>query len=239
MRQVPKILAIIPARKGSKGLPGKNVRELLGKPLIAWTIEQAKACRHITEIFVSTDCPEIARTAESFGVSVPALRPAALAKDDSSSADLVEFILDGYKKRSVFFDYIMLLEPTSPLRDENDLDQAVALLLREPGKDGVVSLGEIALEHPRIVKRVDSAGKLQPFCGSPDPVKRRQDLGKAYFPYGVVYLIKESVFRDRRVFYTENMAHYFIQRWQNFEVDDLCDFICIEAVLRARKTGVL
>lgn len=239
MKQSPRILAIIPARKGSKGLPGKNVRLLLGKPLIGWTIEQAKSCRHISEIFVSTDCPEIAKTAERFGVSVPELRPARLAKDDSSSADLVEFILDGYKNKGVFFDLVMLLEPTSPLRDEHDLDQAVELLLREPDKDGVVSLGEIALEHPRIVKRVDSYGKLLPFCESLDPVKRRQDLDKAYFPYGVVYLIKESVFRDRRIFYTENMAHYFIQRWQNFEVDDLCDFICIESVLRARQTGAL
>ena len=120
-----KILAIIPARGGSKGLPGKNVKPLLGKPLIGWTIEQALTSKYIDEIFVSTDSREIADVAETFGVQVPDLRPEELANDTASSMDFILYTLHLLEKRGKNFSYIVLLEPTSPLRDVMDIDYAI------------------------------------------------------------------------------------------------------------------
>ena len=116
-----RILAIIPARGGSKGLPNKNIKLLLDKPLIAWTIEQAKNSKFIDEIHVSTDSPNIAKISEEYGIKVPSLRPENLAQDNSSSADVVDYIIKKYEEQNQFFDYIILLQPTSPLRKKNDM----------------------------------------------------------------------------------------------------------------------
>src|SRR5664280_2509033 len=120
-----KILAIIPARGGSKGLPGKNIKLLSGKPLIGWTIEQSRKSQYIDEIFVSTDSIEIARVSEEFGVKVQHLRPDYLASDGASSMDVISHVISHYEANGSSFDFIILLEPTSPLRKENDIDQAI------------------------------------------------------------------------------------------------------------------
>lgn len=234
-----KILAIIPARKGSKGLPGKNTMDLLGKPLIGWTIEQAKNCPYINEIHVSTNCNNTAKISEEFGVKVPELRPEHLAQDNSSSIDLVEYIIKCYEQKNQRFDFIILLEPTSPLRKEDDLKKVIELMINNPDKDGVVSFGEVTLEHPLIVKKIDTKGSISPYLKSEITANRRQDLDKAYFPYGVSYLIKESVFRQKKAFYTDNIIPYFIERWQNYEIDDICDFICTEAILKAKISKII
>ncbi len=229
-----KILAIIPARGGSKGLPGKNIKELCGKPLIAWSIEQAKASKYIDEIFVSTDSPEIAEVAENFGVVVPFLRPEELAKDTSPSSEFVIHTINYFKNKSQEFDYILLLEPTSPLRKKNDIDNAIELLQNDTL--GVVSLGEVHMEHPSIVKYVED-DKIKPFLN--DKIVRRQDLDKAYFPYGVVYLVKTSYFQKEKQFYNEDSKPYFIERWQNYEVDDIYDFMCIEKILENKTKEII
>lgn len=228
-----RILAIIPARGGSKGLPGKNIRPICGKPLIVWTIEHAITSKYIDEVFVSTDSPDIAEVSERFGVRVPFLRPAELAADTSSSMDVVEHVISTYESRNVHFDYIVLLEPTSPLRKPDDLDRAIELAGTNPDADGVVSLGEVHMEHPMIVKKISESGKIVPYIQKTALITQRQQADKAYFPYGVIYLIKTNVFREKKSFYTENIIPFFIERWQNYEVDDIYDFIAIEAILNS------
>jgi len=120
-----KILGIIPARGGSKGLAGKNIRELCGKPLLVWTIRQALASQYLDDLIVSTDSQEIAEIAKQNGVEVPFLRPAELARDDSPSADAVIHVLDRLYQSGKTYDYVALLEPTSPLRKRNDIDVAI------------------------------------------------------------------------------------------------------------------
>jgi len=117
-----KILALIPARGGSKGLPGKNIKPLLGKPLIAWTIEQAKASKYVDRVVVSTDDDEIAEVAIRYGAEVPFLRPKELARDDSPTIDAILHALDFFSDKGERFDLLALLEPTSPLRDSEDID---------------------------------------------------------------------------------------------------------------------
>lgn len=229
-----KILAIIPARGGSKGLPGKNIKPLLGKPLIGWTIEAALNSSYIDDVFVSTDSQEIANVAKSFGVNVPELRPAELASDKATSASVVLYTLDYFRKQGKEFEYFLLLEPTSPMRKKDDLDNAIALACDNPEKAGVVSLGKVHMEHPSIVKRVDDNNVIEPYV-SAQKVTQRQQLGKAYFPYGVVYLVRTDYFEKNQLFYGADSLPYFIERWQCYEIDDLYDFIAIEAILKYKQ----
>lgn len=231
-----KILAIIPARGGSKGLPGKNIRPLLGKPLIGWTVEAAIKSKYIDEVFVSTDSMEIANTAEQFGVKVPELRPVELASDKATSASVVLYTLDMFKDQGKEFDYFLLLEPTSPLRKPDDLDNAIALACDNPDKAGVVSLGEVHMEHPSIVKRVDENNVIMPYVEA-QRVTQRQQLDKAYFPYGVVYLVKTDYFVKNQLFYGTDSLPYLIERWQCYEIDDIYDFIAIESILKYNQSN--
>lgn len=231
-----KILAIIPARGGSKGLPGKNIRSLCGKPLIAWSIEQAKASKYIDEVFVSTDSTEIADVAKSFGVEIPYLRPAELATDTSPSSEFVIHTINYFRSQAKEFDYILLLEPTSPLRKKDDIDKAIELL--QENTISIVSLGEVHTEHPNITKYIDN-DKILPFVDISEKITHRQSLSKAYFPYGVVYLVQINYFEKEKRFYSEESTPYFIERWQNYEVDDIFDFLCIEAILNYKKEEII
>lgn len=231
------ILGLIPARGGSKGLPRKNVLPLLGKPLAAWTIEQAQASELIDEVVVSTDDAEIADVAGSFGAPVPFMRPAELADDASPTLDVVEHALRFFTVQGRSFDYLALLEPTSPLRAPGDIDAAIrALLDAEDRSASLVSVGEVHMEHPSIVKRIEN-GFVAPYDPEAARVARRQDLSAAYFPYGVIYLARVAELLETRSFYQDTTMPYFIERWQNYEVDDAIDLACVEAVLRLRMRG--
>ena len=120
-----KILAMIPARSGSKGIIGKNIKKIGGKPLIAWPIEAAKSSKYIDKIIVSTDSDEIASVALKYGAEIPYLRPTDLAQDKSTTYSVIKNILSYYKKLNEIYDYFVLLEPTSPLTTPKDVDEAM------------------------------------------------------------------------------------------------------------------
>ena len=150
-----KILAIIPARGGSKGLPGKNIKKLAGKPLIAWTIDQAKKSKYIDKLIVSTDSKEIAEISKKYGAEIPFLRSKKLAQDNSSIYDVIFDAINWFKKNNIDFDLIILLEPTSPLRENNDIDNAVELFINNWDKaNSLVSVSEIHLENPFITLKI-------------------------------------------------------------------------------------
>lgn len=224
-----KILAIIPARGGSKGLPRKNLLPLSGKPLIAWSIEQALASEYIDRVIVSTDDKEIANVSVEYGADVPFIRPAELATDSASSADVVIHALNFFEGKGEHYDYIALLEPTSPLRKDGDIDRGIIKLIGSPQADSLVSLGEIHLEHPMIVKKVRD-GLLLPYADLP-AIYQRQMADEAYFPYGVLYLTKIYSFYESKAFYTKKTIPLFLDRWQNYEVDDSLDMLVIESVM--------
>ncbi len=232
MIQSKKIIGIIPARGGSKGLPGKNIKNLAGKPLIAWSIEQAKKSKLIDKLIVNTDSKEIAKIVQKYGAEVPFLRPKELARDKSSIYDAIFHSLDWFKKNGSNFDIVVLLEPTSPLRRENDIDNAIKLFLKNYKQaDSLVSVGEVHLENPSMTLKID--GKYtKPYMKT--DFSRRQELPKVYFPYGVIYLSKVKMLEKYRKFYQKRTIPYLIERWQNYEVDDIYDFTCIEAVLKQK-----
>jgi len=231
-----KILAIITARGGSKGLLKKNIMPLDEKPLLGWTIEQAQHCEYIDQIIVSTDCPEIAGVSEKFGVKVPFMRPAALATDTATSMDVVEHVLNTLESAGESFDYLILLEPTSPLRKKDDLANAIKQLIDDGSADGIISMGEVHMEHPMIVKKISDKNRICSYIEDVKKITQRQQADKAYFPYGVIYMVKTSVFRAKKLFYTDNSIPYLIERWQNYEIDDIWDFVCIEAILTKKRS---
>lgn len=233
-----RILALITARGGSKGLPRKNLLPLLGKPLVAWTVEQGCRCPIIDRVIVSTDDQEIAEVARRAGADVPFMRPAELAQDQSTSLDVVIHALDWCAAKRDLFDYLVLLEPTSPLRRHGDLQQALEMLIeREAEAEAIVSLGEIHLENPFVMKVIQN-GLLAPLFAGEKAITQRQQYPKAYFPYGVIYASKVSSIRNNRTFYPERTLPFPIARWQNYEIDDRLDFLCVEAVMKDRLKEV-
>ena len=223
-------IAIIPARGGSKGLPGKNIKELCGKPLIAWTIESALQSKYIDEVMVTTDSLEIAEIAKQYGATVPFLRPVELATDTASSFDVVKHTIDFYSsKLHKEFDYIVLLEPTSPLREIDDLDNMIEkIILIEKDFDSIISIGEVH-EHPSIMKKINT-DYIVPFCNELSLTSRRQDNEVAYFPYGVAYIVKTKSLFEEKTFYTNRNTYYKIKRHQCYEIDDMYDFLAIENI---------
>ena len=230
------ILAIIPARGGSKGLEEKNIRPLLRKPLIAWTMEQALANKYFDKVVVSTDDNEIAKISKKYGAEVPFMRPKELATDDSRVIDAIFHALDFFVRKNLKFDYLALLEPTSPLRKNDDLDKAIKKLIdNENIAESVISVGEISLEHPLYAKRIDKKGYVRPFLEMRKATSLRQVLPKAYFPYGVIYISKVSAMRKFKTVYPDRILPFFIERWQCYEINDIWDLKCVESILSALK----
>ena len=232
MYQDKSFLAIIPARGGSKGLPGKNIKPLCGKPLIAWTIEAGLGSQYIDEVMVTTDSEEIADVAREFGASVPFLRPAELASDTATSFDAVKHVIDFYERElHKRFDYVVLLEPTSPLREKNDLDAMIEkIYLVNDEYDAIVSLGEVH-EHPSIMKKI-VGNAIDPYVKELVMASRRQDNDVAYFPYGVGYIVKIKKLLEEKTFYPKRTTHHLIKRYQCHEIDDVYDFLAIENIMK-------
>ena len=226
-------LGIIPARGGSKGLPGKNIKELCGKPLIAWSIESGLKSKYLDEVMVTTDSKDIAYIAKQYGASVPFLRPDVLASDTATSFDAIKHTIEFYKNEfDKEFDYIVLLEPTSPLREEGDIDKMIEKIIKdEDNFDSIVSIGEVA-EHPSIMKQIVSENNILPFCKELELTTRRQDNKKAYFPYGVAYIVKTKSLLEEKTFYTARNTFYEIKRYQCYEIDDIYDFLAIENIMK-------
>lgn len=227
-----RVLALIPARGGSKGLPRKNIRPMCGKPLIAWSIEKAKLSNYPDMVLVTTDCQEIADIAKQYGAHVPFIRPGELATDRSSTYDVVRHALEYLRvEETQSFDYVVLLEPTSPLREDDDIDRMLEKLIGNAEEfDSIISIGEVD-EHPSIVRRMNGP-RLEPFCPQLQKTTRRQENEPAYFPYGVAYIAKTDVLLAENTFYTERCTHFKIQRYQNYEIDDIYGFLCVESVMK-------
>lgn len=233
-----RVLALIPARGGSKGLPGKNILPLLGKPLIAWTIEQAKKCEFIDKIVVSTDNRDIADVAEQYGAEVPFLRPASLASDGAKSIDVIYHAIDFFEEKKDYYDILILLEPTSPLREVDDITIALQTLREHARAQSIVGVAKCESIHPEFLLHIDQNGFIRNIHGeSTFIVLRRQELTDYYHFEGSLYISYIQALKERGSFYHELTIPYVVKRYQAPEVDELSDFICIEALMKARMEG--
>jgi len=225
-------LAIIPARGGSKGLPGKNIKNLCGKPLIAWTIEKALKSKYLDEVIVSTDSEEIAKVAKQYGANVPFLRPAELATDTATTFSVIEHTVSFYKEKlNKEFDYIVLLEPTSPLREDDDIDLAIEKLLNSNAKS-IVGISKTESQNPAFLVLLDENGFLRGYEDKNMKVLRRQDIKEVYFFEGSIYISKTDALLSKKTFYHNKTIGYITPKWKSLEIDDIYDFIMVEAIIK-------
>lgn len=224
------IVAIIPARGGSKGLPKKNIKKLLGKPLIAYAIEAAKKASLLHGIYVSTEDPEIKKTAEEFGTEVIE-RPAELAADETPSYKALQHaVREVEKKEGKKVDVVVTLQATSPIREENDIDRAIEML---EDCDSVASVCEIKY-HPYWAKKIEN-NLLVPFVKAEQEYYRRQDMPKAYQLNGSIYVTKRDILMEKNSVFGEKCVPYFMDELHSVDIDTELDFLAAEAVLKKIK----
>ena len=221
------VLAIIPARGGSKRLPGKNIRPLLAKPLIAWTIEAARQSGILDEIIVTTDDNAIAETARAWGASVPWMRPAELATDTASSMDVVLHALDRLRAVGSTYDFVVLLQPTSPFRTPSTIVSGVQMCIMNDGAP-VVAVTP-ASDHPAWCFNVSAEGALSPMCGESAAVKRSQDLPPAYVINGSLYVLGVSHLLAAKTFVdAATRALIVTNKKEALDIDDEWDWMLAE-----------
>lgn len=225
------VLGLVVARGGSKGLPGKNLRMLCGKPLIGWTVDAARAARFLDAVVVSTDDEGIAAAAAAHGAEVPFMRPAHLATDEASSIDVVLHALDWLASHGRDFDLVVLLEPTSPLRDANDIEQALERLTAA-GADSLVSVCRAESAHPVFMFRAGPDGKLERYIPMAGQGPRRQDIEPLFFLEGTVYVSTVASLRQLQSFCHTGTIAFEVPKWKATEVDDAIDWVIVEALLR-------
>lgn len=230
-----KIMAFIPARGGSKGIPRKNLVSFDGAPLIQHTIDAAKKSTYIKDLFVSSDDREIIDCAMSLGVEVPYVRPAYCASDSASMVDTLLDALDWLKQNGKALpDSIILLQPTSPMRTAKHIDEAIAMFI-EQGLDSLVSVHQVD-EHPYECIRFDDRGWR--FLEKPlAPITRRQDYKESfYYINGAIYLVKTDFFVREKVFIAEGRTGiYFMDRHDGVDIDDVYDLKCAELYAMMKK----
>lgn len=224
-----KTLAFIPARAGSKGVKDKNIKELAGKPLIAYTIEEAAKSKIFEDIVVSTDSTKIAEVARLYGANVPFLRPKELALDDSPTMDAIFHCLNYMINNGKKYDIIMLLQPTSPLRQWYHIKEAYELF-NEKQADFVVSLCEC--EHsPLWTNTIDEDLRMDNFIRQEVKNVRRQDLATYYRLNGAVYVAKVDKLLEEKSFFGRNSYAYIMNKYSSVDIDSIEDFEFAEFVL--------
>lgn len=222
-----KILAIIPARSGSKGYTDKNIKDLNGKPMIAYTIETARDSKVFDYIMVSTDSEKYAEISERFGAHVPFLRSHENSNDNASSWSVC---LEVLQKLSENFDIVLLLQPTSPLRTAKNIQEAVDLFI-EKNADVVVSITKTS--HP-----IEWCGTLSESCSLFNFVKkehankRRQELPQSYILNGAIYAVKSDLINDKLDLFCEKSYAYIMDEDKSIDIDSKIDFIVAEAILK-------
>lgn len=225
------MIAIIPARGGSKGLPGKNIKPLNGKPMIAYTIEAALNSKGISRVIVSTDDEEIAKVAKEYGAEVPFMRPAHLATDEAKSIDVFKFTISELEKKSHQIPHFMVLQPTSPLRDSKDIDEAIALFNTKKAEN-VISFCEE--DHPIFWhKYITKEGKFEEIFEG-DFIKNRQEIKKTYRPNGAIYIFSKKTLETQN-YYSENTFAYIMDKKNSIDVDTIDDFEYAEFLLKKRN----
>ncbi|SIO48570.1 N-acylneuraminate cytidylyltransferase [Rhodovulum sp. ES.010] len=227
-----KVLALVTARGGSKGLPGKNVRPLQGRPLVAWTVEAAKASGYIDRIVISSDSGEIIAAAVQAGAEAPFVRPAELATDETGSAPVV---LDALDRLAGDYDLLVLLQPTSPLRRAQDIDMCLEASVGT-GAPSVVTVTE-ASKSPYSAFALRPDNRLQRLLEPPASSGRRQDRPPAYHINGAVYVVDVAWFRQEGRFVTEETRACLMPAERSVDIDTLLDFELASLLLRGEGDG--
>lgn len=229
-----KNLAVILARSGSKGLKNKNIKSLAGKPLLAYTVEAAIKSAEYDTVHVSTDSEYYAEIAKNYGADVPFLRGESLVGDESSSWDAVRFVIAEYEKRGKKFDTVTLLQPTSPLRDAEDIKKAFEIY-DSMGATAVVSVCEV--DHsPLMCNTLPENNSLYGFIDL-DKVGRRQDMKPYYRINGAIYIQRVDLIMECASIYGEGSYAYVMDKSHSVDIDDEIDFMVADAMMARKFNG--
>ena len=229
-----KILAIIPDRGGSKGVPDKNIKPIGNKPLIAWTVGNALKAKGIDRVIVTTDSPEIAQISKNFGAEVPFLRPQEIARDDTPGIvpiiHATQWLID---HEDYLADFVVCLQPTSPFRSGEDIDQAIDLA-KEKEADSVVSI--TLLDHnPNWMLYMDGEGRLADFIPGGTSVKSRQEMEPVYELNGAIYLIRTKILLEQKTFFIDNVYGYIMPRERSIDIDTPWDLYLADLIAKDEK----
>lgn len=211
------VLGVILARGGSKGLPRKNIRDLAGKPLIAWTIEAGHESEYLDRLILSSDDDEIMAVAKEYGCEVPFRGPDVLAEDDTSSMDALLHALDQVET----YDYVVLLQPTSPLRTADDIDTTIARC-HQNGSTACVTVTDTD-KPPQWMYTFGEGNKLEPVMDQDERITRRQEAPTTYVPNGATYVAGAAWLREHETFYTEDTVGHPMPPERSADVDTAMD----------------
>jgi CMP-N,N'-diacetyllegionaminic acid synthase len=227
-----RIVGLVTARGGSRGIPRKNLVDVAGKPLIAWTIEAARASQSLNRLLLSTDNEEIARVGQEYGADVPFMRPNSLARDTSPHNAVIRHAIEWLNDNDAPPDFVVLLQPTSPLRLAEDIDNAVDLAL-EKQSDCVISVCPAPI-HPYWTVGVTRGGRLRALSHQRRGVGlRRQSLPKAYALNGAIYVINCRSFMQKMTYFTPRTFAYVMPQERSVDIDTDWDLKVADLVLRA------
>lgn len=220
------LIAIIPARGGSKRLPRKNIKHFLGKPLIAWTIEEALKSKYIEKVFVDTDDEEIANISKNYGAEVPFLRKKDFAKDKTTSVESIKIFLERLsKEENINSEKFILLQCTSPLRMVENIDESIGIFSKEKDADSLISVRELG--HPITWIKNLQNGYLNSYFE-----KNELKNDTLYLPNGAIYLLKTEVFLKKESFQTQKTIPYIMDYKHSFDIDNIVDFEIAEMFMK-------
>lgn len=226
------ILVIIPARGGSKGIPHKNIKPLNGKPLIHYTIDEAREIVGDDDICVSTDDPEIIKCVEDYGLKVPFVRPGELATDTAGTYEVLLHALSFYEKQGRHYDVVLLLQNTSPFRKAEQIEEA--LKLYTPDVDMVVSVMECAANPYYCVFEEDNNGYLH-VCKGDGNIFRRQDAPKVYEYNGAIYIMNAEKLKTTHMHKMQKRVKYVMDEMSSFDLDTMTDWTIAESIIKEKK----
>lgn len=221
-----RILAVIPARGGSKGIAQKNIIDLCGKPLLSYTIEAALASKYIDYVMVSTDNLRIADVAKEYGAEVPFMRPRELASDTAKTLDVILYVIKTLKSKNEDFSDLVLLQPTGPLRTSHDIDESIEIYY-ENNRRSLVSVSEVD-DNPILIRTIDG-NTLKPFLNVPSTC-RRQDMPRYYRVNGCIYINAVEEINETTSF-NDNSVPYIMAKSHSVDIDGMRDLAIAEYYL--------
>lgn len=228
------VLAVIPARGGSKGIPGKNVKEVCGHPLIAYTIDAARKSKYIDDVVVSTDSEQIASISNRYGARTPFLRPADLSGDTARSIDALIHCVDWLRSHGRKYDVAVFLQPTSPLRRASEIDESLETFIAH-GKLGVASVSRVG-ESPLLMRRLCQSGVLHPLIPVESTI-RRQEMPEFFRVNGAIYINRvEDLTAETSL--NDNPIGYCMQESRSIDIDCVDDLKAAEELLKASELGL-
>jgi CMP-N,N'-diacetyllegionaminic acid synthase len=224
------ILVVILARGGSKGIKNKNLKKILDKPLIQYSFDQLKKSKLIDDAILSSDSNNIIKFAKKNGILAPFVRPKNLSGDNAKSEDAVLHAINYLKNNDKIYDYVLLIEPTSPLRTYKDIDGIIKFIITNKF-DTAVSISNVSNCHPNFMYTLNRQKIKKSFSSLKFISKRRQNLDKIYFMEGSLYISKVNSFLKNKNFVSKNSGGYILPKWKSFEIDEPADIKIIKSLL--------